>query len=104
MSLLEVSGLNCYYGDSHILFDVALRVEKNEVVALLGRNGAGKTTTLMSLMGMVRPRAGSIRARRRGTRRQAGACDRQRRHAARAGEPAHVRQRSTSRRTSCSRA
>src|SRR5579863_2892716 len=61
MSLLEVSGLNSYYGDSHILFDVALRVEKNEVVALLGRNGAGKTTTLMSLMGMVKPRAGSIK-------------------------------------------
>jgi branched-chain amino acid transport system ATP-binding protein len=61
MSLLEVSGLNSYYGDSHILFDVGLRVEKNEVVALLGRNGAGKTTTLMSLMGMLRPRAGSIR-------------------------------------------
>jgi branched-chain amino acid transport system ATP-binding protein len=61
MSLLEVSGLNSYYGDSHILFDVALRVEKNEVVALLGRNGAGKTTTLKSLMGMLRPRAGSIR-------------------------------------------
>jgi branched-chain amino acid transport system ATP-binding protein len=61
MSLLEVSGLNSYYGDSHILFDVGLRVEKNEVVALLGRNGAGKTTTLMSLMGMVSPRAGSIR-------------------------------------------
>jgi len=61
MSLLEVSGLNSYYGDSHILFDLALRVEKNEVVALLGRNGAGKTTTLMSLMGLVKPRAGSIR-------------------------------------------
>jgi branched-chain amino acid transport system ATP-binding protein len=61
MSLLEVSGLNSYYGDSHILFDVGLRVERNEVVALLGRNGAGKTTTLMSLMGMVRPRTGSIR-------------------------------------------
>ena len=57
MSLLEVSGLNSYYGDSHILFDVALRVEKNEVVALLGRNGAGKTTTLMSLMGLVNARA-----------------------------------------------
>jgi branched-chain amino acid transport system ATP-binding protein len=61
MSLLEVSGLNSYYGDSHILFDIGLRVEKNEVVALLGRNGAGKTTTLKSLMGMVRPRAGSVR-------------------------------------------
>ncbi len=60
MSLLEVSGLNTYYGDSHILFDVALRVEKNEVVALLGRNGAGKSTTLKSLMGVVAPREGSI--------------------------------------------
>ncbi|MGB6055932.1 MAG: ABC transporter ATP-binding protein [Burkholderiaceae bacterium] len=61
MSLLEVSGLNSYYGDSHILFDVSLRVEKNEVVALLGRNGAGKSTTLKSLMGVVKPRTGSIK-------------------------------------------
>src|SRR6187551_2803560 len=60
MSLLEVKGLNTYYGDSHILFDVALRVERNEVVALLGRNGAGKSTTLKSLMGVVAPRDGSI--------------------------------------------
>src|SRR6476646_6727828 len=60
MSLLEVDGLNSYYGDSHILFDVALRVERNEVVALLGRNGAGKSTTLKSLMGVVTPRDGSI--------------------------------------------
>jgi branched-chain amino acid transport system ATP-binding protein len=60
MSLLEVSGLNSYYGDSHILFDVSLRVERNEVVALLGRNGAGKSTTLKSLMGVVTPRSGSI--------------------------------------------
>jgi branched-chain amino acid transport system ATP-binding protein len=60
MSLLEVSGLNSYYGDSHILFDVAMRVERNEVVALLGRNGAGKSTTLKSLMGVVTPRAGRV--------------------------------------------
>ena len=58
--LLEVRGLNSYYGDSHILFDVSLRVERNEVVALLGRNGAGKSTTLKSLMGVVTPRAGSV--------------------------------------------
>jgi len=60
MSLLEINGLNTYYGDSHILFDVALRVERNEVVALLGRNGAGKSTTLKSMMGVVTPRSGSI--------------------------------------------
>ena len=60
MSLIEVNGLNSYYGDSHILFDVALRVERHEVVALLGRNGAGKSTTLKSLMGVVTPRSGAI--------------------------------------------
>jgi branched-chain amino acid transport system ATP-binding protein len=60
MSLLEVNGLNSYYGDSHILFDVSLRVERNEVVALLGRNGAGKSTTLKSLMGVVTPRSGTV--------------------------------------------
>ena len=61
MSLLEVNGLNSYYGDSHILFDVSLHVEKNEVVALLGRNGAGKSTTFKSLMGVVKPRTGSVK-------------------------------------------
>src|ERR1700689_436579 len=60
MSLLEVTGLNSYYGDSHILFDVAMRVERNEVVALLGRNGAGKSTTLKSLMGVLTPRSGMV--------------------------------------------
>ncbi|MGY4400607.1 ABC transporter ATP-binding protein [Bradyrhizobium sp. USDA 3315] len=60
MSLLEVNGLNSYYGDSHILFNVSMRVERNEVVALLGRNGAGKSTTLKSLMGVVTPRRGSV--------------------------------------------
>jgi branched-chain amino acid transport system ATP-binding protein len=61
MSLLEAAGLNSYYGDSHILFDVSMRIEKNEVVALLGRNGAGKSTTLKSLMGVVTPQSGSVR-------------------------------------------
>jgi branched-chain amino acid transport system ATP-binding protein len=60
MNLLEASGLNSYYGDSHILFDVSLRVARNEVVGLLGRNGAGKSTTLKSLMGVLTPRSGSV--------------------------------------------
>ena len=60
MSLLEVSGLQAHYADSHILFDVAMRVERNEVVALLGRNGAGKSTTLKSLMGVVTPKSGKV--------------------------------------------
>ncbi|GAB2898404.1 ABC transporter ATP-binding protein [Paralcaligenes ginsengisoli] len=61
MSLLEVEKINSYYGDSHILFDVSMRVEENEVIALLGRNGAGKSTTLKSLMGVVKPKSGVIR-------------------------------------------
>ena len=61
MSLLEIDAINSFYGDSHILFDVSLRVEQNEVVALLGRNGAGKTTTLRTIMGVIAPGSGSIR-------------------------------------------
>ena len=60
MSLLEVDGLNSYYADSHVLFDIALRIETNEVIALLGRNGAGKSTTLKSIAGAIKPRRGSI--------------------------------------------
>ena len=59
-SLLEVDRINSYYGDSHILFDVSLEVNRNEVVALLGRNGAGKTTTLNTLIGFIRPRSGKV--------------------------------------------
>ncbi len=61
MSLLEVEGLNTYYADSHVLFDVKLHIDANEVVALLGRNGAGKSTTLKSIAGAIRPRQGTIR-------------------------------------------
>ena len=61
MSYLEIDKLNSYYGDSHVLFDVTMRVEQKEVVALLGRNGAGKSTTLNSLMGIVSAPSGSIR-------------------------------------------
>lgn len=58
--MLEVSGINTFYGLSHILFDVSLKVDAGEVVCLLGRNGAGKSTTIKSIMGIVPPRRGSI--------------------------------------------
>jgi branched-chain amino acid transport system ATP-binding protein len=59
--LLEVRGLETAYGESQVLFGISITVARGEVVALLGRNGAGKTTTLSSIMGLVRPRAGTIR-------------------------------------------
>jgi branched-chain amino acid transport system ATP-binding protein len=61
MSLLQVDAINTYYGDAHAPFDVSLRVEENEVVALLGRNGAGKSTTLKTIMGVLAPESGAIR-------------------------------------------
>ncbi len=59
--LLELEGVNTYYGESHALHDVAVRVDEGEVVALLGRNGAGKSTTLKTIMGVLPPRSGDIR-------------------------------------------
>ncbi len=58
---LEISGLNAWYGESHILHGVDLTVNEGEVVTLLGRNGAGRTTTLKSILGLVGERKGSIR-------------------------------------------
>ena len=59
--MLEVKGIHTYYGLSHILFDVSLKVKKGQVVCLLGRNGAGKTTTFRSIMGLNPPSRGEIR-------------------------------------------
>jgi branched-chain amino acid transport system ATP-binding protein len=59
-ALLTVENLNTYYGKSHILHDVGLQVDKGELVALLGLNGAGKSTTLRSILGLTRPRSGTI--------------------------------------------
>ena len=58
--MLEVTGIHTFYGLSHILFDVSLKVNAGEVVCLLGRNGAGKSTTIKSIMGIAPPRQGSI--------------------------------------------
>jgi branched-chain amino acid transport system ATP-binding protein len=59
--VLEVEGLHAFYGKSHILHGVGLNVAAGEIVTLLGRNGAGKTTLLKSLVGLLRPRGGSVR-------------------------------------------
>ena len=60
MTMLEIRGLNTYYGESHILRDVDLRVLAGEMVCLIGRNGVGKTTLLKSLIGLLKPRSGEI--------------------------------------------
>ena len=59
--MLEVEGIHTFYGLSHILFGVSLKVDSKEVVCLLGRNGAGKTTTMKSIIGITPPRQGSIK-------------------------------------------
>jgi len=59
--MLEINGIHTYYGQSHILFDVSLKIKKGQVVCLLGRNGAGKTATLKSVMGLAPPKRGTIR-------------------------------------------
>ncbi len=61
--MLEISDLNAWYGESHVLHGAAFEVREGEVVTLLGRNGAGKTTTMKSIMGLVPRRAGSVRFR-----------------------------------------
>lgn len=60
MMLLEVKDLNTYYGESHVLQDMSLNVHEGELVCLLGRNGMGKSTTLKSIMGIIKPKSGSI--------------------------------------------
>jgi branched-chain amino acid transport system ATP-binding protein len=59
--ILEVEGIDAFYGETQALFDVSLAVGPGEVVSLLGPNGAGKTTTLRSILGLTPARAGRIR-------------------------------------------
>ncbi|BAY64698.1 ABC transporter ATP-binding protein [Calothrix brevissima NIES-22] len=58
--MLNISNLNVYYGESHILRNVDLNVPNGQMVCLIGRNGVGKTTLLKSIMGLLKPRSGTI--------------------------------------------
>lgn len=58
--MLELSGINAFYGKAHVLNDMNFSVDRGQVVALLGRNGAGKTTTMKTIMQMVKAASGSI--------------------------------------------
>ncbi|WYL92524.1 MAG: urea ABC transporter ATP-binding subunit UrtE [Gloeotrichia echinulata IR180] len=58
--MLNISHLNVYYGESHILRNVDLTVPSGQMVCLIGRNGVGKTTLLKTIMGLLKPRSGTI--------------------------------------------
>jgi branched-chain amino acid transport system ATP-binding protein len=61
VSLLEVQGLSCHYGDFQALFDVEVTVEEGETLAIIGANGAGKSTLLDTVAGLMKPTAGEVR-------------------------------------------
>ena len=61
--MLKVEGINTYYGDSHILFDLSMEVPEGKIISMLGRNGMGKTTICRSIMGLTPPESGSIKFR-----------------------------------------
>jgi branched-chain amino acid transport system ATP-binding protein len=58
---LEVDAIHTYYGESHVLHGISLRVDPGEVLAILGRNGMGKTTLIRSIVGFTPPREGRVR-------------------------------------------
>jgi branched-chain amino acid transport system ATP-binding protein len=57
---LDISGVDAYYGDSHVLHGVSFALQPGRLLGLLGRNGAGKTTCMATIMGFLKPRRGSI--------------------------------------------
>ena len=59
--MLEIDGIHTYYGESHTLYGLSLKIQAGQVVALLGRNGMGKTTTIRSIIGFTPPRQGTIK-------------------------------------------
>ena len=60
MALLEVKGIDVFYGDVQVIFDLSLRVEEGEVVSIIGGNGAGKSTLLKTVSGLMHPAKGEI--------------------------------------------
>lgn len=60
---LEISDLHAWYGESHVLHGINLRVDQGEVITLLGRNGSGRSTTLRAMLGLTGSRTGSVRIR-----------------------------------------
>ena len=63
--MLKVNGIDVFYGDLQVLWDVSFEVKEKEIVVLIGANGAGKSTTLRTISGLLTPRKGSDRVRRR---------------------------------------
>lgn len=61
--MLELNKINTFYGESHILKDLSLRIHEGEIATLLGRNGAGKTTAVKTIMGILSPKSGTITLR-----------------------------------------
>lgn len=61
MSYLEVDGINVFYGDVQVIFDLSLEMEEGEVVSIIGGNGAGKSTLLKTISGLMHPQSGEIR-------------------------------------------
>jgi len=59
-NMLQVIGLNTFYGKAQVLFDLSFEIRQSEAAVLLGRNGAGKTTAFKSIMGILRPQGGKI--------------------------------------------
>lgn len=57
---IELDKINVYYGDSHVLQDLSIRVDRGDAVSILGRNGVGKTTALRAIMGLTPPRSGKV--------------------------------------------